>query len=1559
MMVSEIFVNKFELALTLIERLKFKKMELKNKILLLCFFLASTTSWAQIKITPTNPDCRMENGEMTVDVIAGYKRPFKLIEWKNSAGDIIAEGTTTISGLGSGEYCVSIVDARDCPASTCAVLNSSDLKVYISSEQLYPVVVDDQCDDEIRGIDLTANHTGGAGPVSLSWEGTKTITALGGITVPLTGTDSLGCFAETEVFINSAVITCPKDPNDITGPPGFGEEKWVAGTDKLPYRVRFENDPEFATAHARIVRIEHPFDQHIDPYSFRLSNFGFANMDFEVPTNSTFYAERLDVVDSLGVLVDVTAGIDLERNLAFWIFESVDPTTGLLPSDPFIGILPVNDTISRKGEGYVTFTVVPDSEVQTRDSIVAVADIIFDFNEIISTPPYTNIIDAGLPSSTLLSANPVGNEIVLEWSGEDDPLGSGIQDYSIYYSKDEQPFQLFRENLEETNISYFGEPGHTYSFFTRAKDNVGNQELLKGIEEAIVVLENVPGVQIITPSINRLCSGDSITINWNSYQVGMVNISLSSASNQFSEVIATNLAEGTAPAIWPIPNDFSCEDCILRIADVSTDTIEDFTVAFNIFANPTLNAGEDLTICSGEETQLAATGAQYYLWDEQETLTNNNIPTPTIHPTSTTTYQVTGTSLTGCVATDEITVAVQELPTIEFNLNTSIVCDNQSPILLEATPVGGTFNGYGVANGSFDPTITGAGIFAINYIFEDANGCINNASNEIEVQTSTPLSFSGLAATYSLQDPASLLSGTPANGVFSGPGISDNTFNAALAGSGTHQISYTIVNENNCTSTATQTVIVFADDAVFFTGLPEVYCQNEAPITLVGNPMDGIFSGPGIEGEIFNPNTAGVGDHEITYLSNGVSYRQTITVSQVTPLSIAGLQDSMCLVNSLIILNGNPVGGQLIGDGLIGNELNLLSAGVGTHTYTYSLEQENGCSSFISRDILVFDLPSVSFTGLNTFYTDTDEQDTLIGIPAGGTFTGPGILDSIFYPSIVENGFHTITYSFTNQNGCTNTVAQEVEIFAENSVFIAGLASYFCENDPPITLTGNPIGGTFSGSGITNNIFDPAQAGTGPHIIEYSVVNSSGNIETVYGTTIVTAQPAIYFPNLENNYCLEEESIQLDAEPEGGTWSGVGVSGDQFFLSEAGLGNHTISYFYENENGCSSNTEHVITITNTPEVSIQNLSQSYCIDDNPTTLILIPPGGTLSGPGIVGQQFYPDFAGEGQHTINYTFTNANGCIGSTTLITQVSSNSAVSFSGIENNQYCLGGTVELTGNPAGGTFSGPGMNGNIFTPTEVGTITISYTVNNGNCSGTYNQDVTVESAPNLVIDVSPPSMVTCQGDSIILNTITDGSTFLWSTDETQAAISVFTTGTYSVTTTDNNGCTNTSDVSVVVHEPNTPSITLVADSLISSPGISYQWYLDDVLIVNATNDFFVPVMDGTYTVVTLDNNGCLNTSEPFLFTTTNIQSLELYTINIRPNPVKDYLEVAFVTNTTLHQVAMEIMDVKGRQVFQQKYGEVNGSFLEKADVSNLPSGTYLIRILALEGIFTEKIIKVE
>jgi|GEM_PF-2617268 len=139
------------------------------------------------------------------------------------------------------------------------------------------------------------------------------------------------------------------------------------------------------------------------------------------------------------------------------------------------------------------------------------------------------------------------------------------------------------------------------------------------------------------------------------------------------------------------------------------------------------NANPD-TVCSGQCTDLTASGATTYTWMPGN-LTGTTV---NVCPNSTTIYTVTGT-LGGNTSSATVTVVVNQSPTV--NLATFIdTCINVSPFtMFGGTPNGGVYSGTGVTGSIFDPSLAGAGTFLINYTFTDLNGCVASASQNVTV----------------------------------------------------------------------------------------------------------------------------------------------------------------------------------------------------------------------------------------------------------------------------------------------------------------------------------------------------------------------------------------------------------------------------------------------------------------------------------------------------------------------------------------------------------------------------------------------------------------------------------------------------------------------------------------------------------------------------------------------------------------------------------------------------------------------------------------------------------
>lgn len=502
---------------------------------------------AQVYVDGTKTACDQNNGTATV-TNTGVAQPPLIYQWSNGG----SEGS--IGDLAPGKYTVTITDARGCKGTDQVTIKRErgGLGVTLSpppgASFVYP------CNGTAPKVPLIASATGGLGTITFT-PGVVQY-AQGNGTFSVSARDQEGfCTGSAEVSITFTPSVCSKDPNEIIGPVGYGEKRFVSTSLKMPYTILFENDPELAVAPAQKVIITHQFDPHINRSSLKLGDFGFSNMIFSIPANTASYSTRLDLRDSLGIFVDLTAGINVGNNTAFWIFQTIDPATGLPPADPFLGFLPVNDS-SGKGEGFVSYTVNPRISTQSGDSIKAQASIVFDINTPIITNIWSNVADAGKPQSSVypLASSYDTTRIQLSFSSQDDAMGSGVASVELWVSENQGGYSRHGIYPPDTTIEFTGSPCSDYRFFSIAIDHAGNLEEDKEEPDAVTTLMPLP-VFTHQPSDTAVASGFQVSLT---AQASGARFYQWEASNDggFNYFILTNdtLFTGTSTAVLTIVN---------------------------------------------------------------------------------------------------------------------------------------------------------------------------------------------------------------------------------------------------------------------------------------------------------------------------------------------------------------------------------------------------------------------------------------------------------------------------------------------------------------------------------------------------------------------------------------------------------------------------------------------------------------------------------------------------------------------------------------------------------------------------------------------------------------------------------------------------------------------------------------------------------------------------------------------------------------------------------------------------------------------------------------------
>jgi len=136
---------------------------------------------------------------------------------------------------------------------------------------------------------------------------------------------------------------------------------------------------------------------------------------------------------------------------------------------------------------------------------------------------------------------------------------------------------------------------------------------------------------------------------------------------------------------------------------------------------------------------------------------------------------------------------------------------------------------------------------------------------------------------------------------------------------------------------------------------------------------------------------------------------------------------------------------------------------------------------------------------------------------------------------------------------------------------------------------------------------------------------------------------------------------------------------------------------------------------------------------------------------------------------------------------------------------------------------------------------------------------------NIPISLSTPdSVFICQGDIVIIDGPTGFATYNWSTGATTSSITTTSTGNYSLSVIDGNGCTGTSNTTSISISPQTITATTTGYSLcngsvtlnVGSGFATYQWFNNNVALIGNTLQNLIVNNSGTYHCEVVYPTGC-------------------------------------------------------------------------------------------------------
>lgn len=578
-----------------------------------------------------------------------------------------------------------------------------------------------------------------------------------------------------------------------------------------------------------------------------------------------------------------------------------------------------------------------------------------------------------------------------------------------------------------------------------------------------------------------------------------------------------------------------------------------------------------------------------------------------------------------------------------------------------------------------------------------------------------------------------------------------------------------------------------------------------------------------------------------------------------------------------------------------------LYASAGTYTVTLTVKTSDSCSSTTSSAVTVFDAPQSAFSYNNTclnspIILSNNSVDPAMGVIASWSWDfgdGSPPNTNTFSPQhpYANPGNYTVTLiSFSSNLGCSDTVNATVTIFALPVADFNYTPECLGDSVPFVnlsTVSGDVITGTtwfFGDAGPPNPEQNPSHlyATCGTFITLLTVTTANGCWDSVSKSVTVHCLPPAN-AGINDSLCfMENDTLLVTPNGSGYSYSWGSPSAVNFstiynpVISPAATATYTVTL--TDINGCVA-TDSVTVFVDQEIVLSKQVNNTSCYDSCNGQITIITNGGnapyTYSWAGACTGAVC---SGLCDGTYSVTVTDAWGCAATTD--TSISEPPALlAFINAFTSASCINscdGTSTITalgGSPgAGYTYSWNTLPAQTTATADslcVGAYICSVTDANG-CLAADTVLISSPTSMTLSTSTTPTDCNDSTGTATVTTSGgTPGYTFSWSTgsDTGQTAIGLA-EGTYTVTVTDNNGCTQsqTAVVSTVAGPSvmaTASDITIMAGnstSLFISLNGSYLWSPDNGTLNCDTCQSPVasPLETTSYCVVVTDTNNCVD-----------------------------------------------------------------------------------------------------
>lgn len=270
--------------------------------------------------------------------------------------------------------------------------------------------------------------------------------------------------------------------------------------------------------------------------------------------------------------------------------------------------------------------------------------------------------------------------------------------------------------LSDTTISNpLAMPTYTTSYFVTGTDS----NSCVNSDTIVISVNPLPSVTISNDT--SVCSGVSVQLS-------------ASGGNTYSWAPSSSLNNSTISN--PIASPTNTTMYYVTTIDTNGCSNND-SLTINVNPIPSINAGNDTSICIGDSIQLQATGGVSYTWSPSTGLSDSTIANPTSNTSTNITYFLNGIDANQCIGFDSVIITINPLPTISAGLNDTVnICTGDS---VQLTATGGVNYIWTPNTDISNNTVANPLVYPVNstiyyVIGSDVNSCVNFDSIVVDVQ---------------------------------------------------------------------------------------------------------------------------------------------------------------------------------------------------------------------------------------------------------------------------------------------------------------------------------------------------------------------------------------------------------------------------------------------------------------------------------------------------------------------------------------------------------------------------------------------------------------------------------------------------------------------------------------------------------------------------------------------------------------------------------------------------------------------------------------------------------